>query len=72
MDANFEKLNKKFKLDNDTKFNFDVENLRKDFAIENMQIADEDIGLLKRFNNQEITLDEMIGQIKTDALNENL
>ena len=72
MDANFEKLNKKFELDNDVKFNFDVENLRKDFAIENMQIQDEDISLLKKFNNQEITLDEMICQIKTDALNENL
>ena len=47
MDANFQKLNKKFELDNDVKFNFDVDNLRKDFAIENMQIADEDIGLLK-------------------------
>lgn len=46
------------------KFNFDIANLRQDFAIENMNITDSDIDILKRFSNQEITETEMIDIIK--------
>ena len=46
------------------KFKFDVENIKKDFAIENININEEDIGLLKKISNNEITMDQMIGDIK--------
>ena len=48
------------------KFEFDVENIRKDFAIENININEEDIGLLKKLSNNEITMDQMIGDIKSN------
>lgn len=46
------------------KFNYDVENLKKDLEIENMYITDEDIILLKSYSNNEITLDEAIFKIQ--------
>ncbi len=46
------------------KFEFDIANLKKDLAIENMDIKNEDIELLKRYCNEEITMGEMIDIIK--------
>lgn len=46
------------------KFNFDIANLRQDFAIENMDITNSDIEILKRYSNQEISESEMIDIIK--------
>ena len=46
------------------KFNFDIENLKQDFAIEHMFLTDQDINLLKRFSNNEITQHELINIIK--------
>ena len=50
------------------KFNFDIENLKQDFAIENMFLTDQDINLLKRFSNNEITQHELINIIKYNSL----
>lgn len=49
---------------NEDKFNFDIENLRKDLAIENMVVTDDDVAMLKRYYNKEITMDDMIDIIK--------
>ena len=40
-----------FNMSKEEKFNFDIENLKQDFAIENMYITEQDIDLLKRFSN---------------------
>lgn len=50
------------------KFEFDIANLRKDLAIENMFIKEEDIQLLRRYFNKEITMVEMIELIKKSAV----
>lgn len=52
---------------NEDKFNFDIENLKKDLAIENMVVTDADVALLKRYCNKEITMDDMINIIKQEA-----
>lgn len=36
-------------MSNDEKFNFDIANLKKDLAMENMTVTDEDVQLLKRY-----------------------
>lgn len=46
------------------KFMFDIANLKKDLAIENMVVTNEDIDMLKRYNNNEFTMTEMIDNIK--------
>lgn len=46
------------------KFEFDIDNLRRDFAIENMIVSDEDIELLKKYFNKEISMKELIELIK--------
>ena len=52
-------------MSNDEKFNFDIANLKKDLAMENMTVTDEDVQLLKRYFNEEITMPEMIEIIKS-------
>ena len=44
----------------DEKFNYDIENLKKDLEIESMFITDDEIMLLKRYSNSEITMDQAI------------
>lgn len=51
------------------KFNFDIANLKQDFAIENINITDTDIDILKKYSNNEITMSEMINIIKDKTLN---
>lgn len=46
------------------KFLFDVENLKTDFAIEKMPLSDIDINNLKAYSNNQITINEMIEQLK--------
>jgi len=53
---------------NEEKFEFDIANLKKDLAIENMAVNNEDIELLKRYSNKEITMDEMINYIKQSVI----
>ena len=50
-------------MSNDEKFEYDIANLKKDLAIEDMAVTEEDISLLKRYHNKEITLKEMINII---------
>ena len=46
------------------KFDFDIENIKKDLAIENMYVNDADIDMLKRVYNNEITMEDVITNIK--------
>ena len=46
------------------KFEFDIANLKKDLAIEDMPVYEEDVALLRRYFNEEITMTEMVNQIK--------
>ncbi|MBR3512030.1 MAG: hypothetical protein IKN74_03630 [Clostridia bacterium] len=58
-------------MSNDEKFEFDIANLRKDFEMENMVITPEDVEMLRRYNNNEFTMNEMINSIKKDYLKDN-
>ncbi|MCI8291049.1 MAG: hypothetical protein HFJ25_02170 [Clostridia bacterium] len=53
-----------FNMSKEEKFNFDIANLRQDFAIENMNITDSDVEILKKYSNSEISESEMIDIIK--------
>lgn len=50
------------------KFEFDIANLKQDLAIENIIVTDEDVALLRRYFNKEITMSDMI-QIIIDESN---
>lgn len=50
------------------KFEFDIANLKKDLAIENMTVNKEDIDLLRKYFNKEITMNEMIQLIKKSVI----
>ena len=52
-----------FNMSKEEKFNFYIENLKQDFAIENMNFTDSDIEILKRYSNDEISQSEMINNI---------
>lgn len=53
-----------FNMSKEEKFDFDIANLKQDFAIENMNITDTDVEILKRYSNEEISMNEMIDIIK--------
>ena len=55
---------------NEEKFKFDIDNIRNDLAMEDMVITEQDITLLKRYANEEITMPEMIYIIKNSAIGE--
>lgn len=57
-----------FNMSKEEKFNFDIENLRQDFAIENINITASDIDILRRFSNNEISQNEMIDLFKEITL----
>ena len=49
-------------------FNFELENLRKDFEIENINLTNNDISLLKKYANEEITFNELVNIVKKSNL----
>ena len=57
-----------FNMSKEEKFNFDIANLKQDFAIENMNITVSDIEILKKYSNDEISQSEMINIIKDNML----
>ena len=56
-------------MENEEKFNYDIANLKKDFAIENLNVTSDDINMLRRYNNNEITMNQMIDDIKNSFSN---
>ena len=49
---------------NEDIFNFNIDNIKNDLAIEGMAITDEDINLFKQFANEEIDMPNLIQTIK--------
>ena len=45
------------------KFNKDLANIKNDLAIENIFINDDDISMLKKYSNNELSLNEAINKI---------
>ena len=55
---------KEVAMNNEEKFKFAIANLKTDFAVENMAITNDDINMLRKLNNNEITMNETINNIK--------
>lgn len=53
---------------NEEIFNFDMNNIKNDLAIEGMAISDEDITLFKQFANEEIDMPNLIQTIKNEII----
>ena len=49
-------------------FNFELENLKKDFEIESIKITSNDISLLKRYASKEISFNELVDIVKQSNL----
>ena len=55
---------KEVAMNNEEKFKFDIANFKTDYAVENMAITNDDINMLRKLNNNEITMNETINNIK--------
>lgn len=53
-----------FTMSKEDKFNFDIDNLKQDFAIENINIQDDDLEVLKMYSSNQISMNEMIDILK--------
>ena len=53
---------------NEDVFNFDIDNIKNDLAIEGMAISDEDVTLFKQFANEEIDMPNLIQTIKNEIV----
>lgn len=53
---------------NEEIFNFNINNIKNDLAIEGMSISDEDISLFKQFANDEIDMPNLIQTIKNEII----
>ena len=51
---------------NEEIFNFDINNIKSDLAIEGLSISDTDINLFKQFANDEIDMTNLIQTIKNE------
>ncbi len=51
---------------NEDIFNFNIDNIKNDLAIEGMTISDEDVNLFKQFANEEIDMPNLIQTIKNE------
>ena len=51
---------------NEELFNFDINNIKSDLAIEGLSISDTDINLFKQFANDEIDITNLIQTIKDE------
>ena len=54
---------------NEELFNFNIENIQNDLAIEGMQITQNDIEMFKMFANEQIQMPELIQMIKNEPIN---
>lgn len=51
---------------NEEIFNFNIENIKNDLAIEGMEITDTDVNLYRQFANEEIDMPQLIYTIKNE------
>ena len=54
---------------NEELFNFNIENIQNDLAIEGMEITQNDIEMFKMFANEQIQMPELIQMIKNEPIN---
>lgn len=53
---------------NEEIFNFNIENIQNDLAIEGMQITQNDIDMFRKFANDEMAMPELIQMIKDQPI----
>ena len=53
---------------NEEIFNFNIDNIKNDLAIEGMEITDKDINLYRQFANEEIDMPQLINTIKNEIV----
>lgn len=53
---------------NEEIFNFNIDNIKNDLAIEGMEITDTDVNLYRQFANEEIDMPQLINMIKNEIV----
>lgn len=53
---------------NEEIFNFNIDNIKNDLAIEGMEITDTDVNLYRQFANDEIDMPQLINTIKDEIM----
>ena len=53
---------------NEEMFNFNIDNIKNDLAIEGMEITEQDVNLFRQFANEEIDMARVIETIKGDII----
>ena len=53
---------------NEEIFNFNIDNIKSDLAIEGMEITDTDINLYRQFANNEIDMPQLINMLKDEVI----
>lgn len=53
---------------NEEIFNFNIDNIKNDLAIEGMEITDTDVNLYRQFANEEIDMPQLINTIKNEIM----
>lgn len=53
------------------KFYYDIDNIKQDLAMEDMVVTEEHVENLRRYANNEISMDDIMNKIKKDAMERN-
>ena len=53
---------------NEVTFNFNIENIQNDLAIEGMAITSNDVEMFRRFASEEMAMPELIQMIKSQPI----
>ena len=53
---------------NEEIFNFNIDNIKNDLAIEGMEITDTDVNLYRQFASEEIDMPQLINTIKNEIM----
>ncbi|MGN1269975.1 MAG: hypothetical protein ACI4UU_03815 [Clostridia bacterium] len=53
---------------NEELFNFNIENIKNDLAIEGMNITENDVNMLKMFADNQVQMPELIEMIKNQPI----
>ena len=53
---------------NEEMFNFNIENIKNDLAIEGMGISQNDVNMFKKFANEEMSMIDVINEIKAQPI----
>ena len=53
---------------NEEMFNFNIENIKNDLAIEGMNITENDVNMFKMFANNQVQMPELIEMLKNQPI----